>query len=113
MTPEQGEIVLIPVPFTDLSAQKRRPVIVISSNACNRSSADIVVVAMTSHPASGPYRFQITTADLTRGTLHRPSTVRCDKIFTLAQSIIVKRFGKVSDATVARIRQVLDTVTAP
>jgi len=27
---EQGSIILIPVPFTDLSSTKRRPVIVIS-----------------------------------------------------------------------------------
>ena len=27
--PEQGDIVLIPIPFTDLSSQKRRPVIII------------------------------------------------------------------------------------
>jgi len=30
--PEQGDIVLIPIPFTDLSSQKRRPVIVISND---------------------------------------------------------------------------------
>jgi mRNA interferase MazF len=30
--PDQGDIVLIPVPFTDLSSQKRRPVIVISND---------------------------------------------------------------------------------
>ena len=41
--PEQGDIVLIPVPFTDLSSQKRRPVIVVSNDTYNRSSADIVV----------------------------------------------------------------------
>jgi len=37
--PDQGEIVLIPIPFTDLSSQKRRPVIVISNNAYNLFSA--------------------------------------------------------------------------
>lgn len=30
--PKQGDIVLIPVPFTDLSSTKRRPVIVVSND---------------------------------------------------------------------------------
>ena len=51
--PDQGDIVLIPVPFTDLSSQKRRPVIVISCAAHNRKSLDMVVVAMTSNPQAG------------------------------------------------------------
>ena len=48
--PNQGDILLVPIPFTDLSSQKRRPVIVISNNAYNQSSSDLVVVAMTSNP---------------------------------------------------------------
>jgi mRNA interferase MazF len=34
--PEQGDILLVPIPFTDLSSQKRRPVIVISNDAYNK-----------------------------------------------------------------------------
>jgi mRNA interferase MazF len=45
---EQGAIVLIPVPFTDLSSTKRRPVIVISSATYNQTTSDMIVVAMTS-----------------------------------------------------------------
>ena len=65
--PSQGDIVLIPIPFTDLSSQKRRPVIVISNDEYNRSAPDVVVVAMTSNPASSPYSFSINAADLTKG----------------------------------------------
>ena len=55
--PEQGDIVLIPIPFTDLSSQKRRPVIVISNDAYHKATADMVVVAMTSNPAPVPRLF--------------------------------------------------------
>src|SRR3954453_12392015 len=108
-TPEQGEIVLIPVPFTDLSSQKRRPVIVIAKDAYNGLARDVVVVAMTSSPAAAPFSFRITANDLTHGSLNRPGTVRADKIFALAQSIIVKRFGKVSQHIVERIRELLQS----
>jgi mRNA interferase MazF len=108
--PEQGDIVLIPVPFTDLSSQKRRPVIVISNDAYNRRSADIVVVAMTSNPASVPYSFQVTTSDLVEGSLNRPGTVRVDKIYTLAQSIVVKKFGKMSPQIVERVRRMFNSI---
>ena len=48
--PQQGDIVLIPIPFIDLSSHRRRPVIVISNDAYNRRTDDMVVVAMTSNP---------------------------------------------------------------
>lgn len=72
--PNQGDIVLIPIPFTDLTAQKRRPVIVISNDGYNQSAPDVIVVAMTSNPTMTPYSFRITSADLRVGqsTGHRP-----------------------------------------
>ena len=50
MQPKHGDIVLIPIPFTDLSAQKQRPVIVSSNDDYNQTAPDILVVAMTSNP---------------------------------------------------------------
>ena len=87
--PEQGDILLTPVPFTDLSSQKRHPVIVISNNAYNRKTGDIVVVAMTSNPVTVEYSFAIASSDLKKGTLNRPGKVRVDKIYTLSQTIVV------------------------
>ena len=111
--PEQGDIVLIPVPFTDLTSRKKRPTIVISNNACNRGGLDIIVVAMTSNPAVVPFSFRITSADLVEGKLNRPGTVRVDKVYTLAKWIIVRKFGKVAPYVVDRIRGMFETLTAP
>ena len=108
---KQGEIVLIPIPFTDLSSQKRRPVVIVSNDAYNNKTSDIVVVAMTSNPASVDYSFAITATDLEKGALNRPSKIRVDKIYTLSQTIIVKTFGQVNTKTLERIRQTLKTLT--
>jgi mRNA interferase MazF len=110
--PDQGDIVLIPVPFTDLTSQKRRRVIVVSNNSYNRGG-DLVVVAMTSRTSLLPYAFQISNADLIEGALNRPGTVRADKVYTLASAIVVKKFGKVAPSVVERIRHLLDALTFP
>jgi mRNA interferase MazF len=109
--PEQGDILLIPVPFTDLSSQKRRPVVVISNDAYNRKTKDVVVVAMTSNPATVDYSFTVTSSDLERGELNRPGKVRVDKIYTLSQSIVVKIFGRVDSKVLDRIRNLLQDLT--
>ncbi|MBU0703531.1 MAG: type II toxin-antitoxin system PemK/MazF family toxin [Chloroflexi bacterium] len=110
--PEQGDIVLIPIPFTDLSSQKRRPVIVVSNDAYNRKTMDIVVVAMTSNPVAVDYSFTITSSDLEQGKLNRPGKVRVDKIYTLSQSIVVETFGRVNSIVLDRIRSTVQNLIA-
>lgn len=109
--PKQGDVVLIPVPFTDLTSQKRRPAIVISNDAYHRSGGDFVMVAMTSNPSQTPYSFTLTSADLVTGSLNRPGTVRVDKIYTLSTSLILKTFGRVNEATLERIRTLMSELT--
>jgi mRNA interferase MazF len=109
----QGEIVLVPVPFTDLSSSRRRPVIVLSNDAYNANTADVVVVAMTSNLTSTAYSFIIDAADLDSGTLNKPSRVRVDKIYPLSQQTIIRRFAKVNAATMDRIRQILTDLCRP
>lgn len=110
--PEQGDILLVPIPFTDLSSQKRRPVIVISNNSYNRKTTDLVVVAMTSNPVESDYSFTITSDNLENGTLNHPGKVRVDKIYTISTSIVVKTFGRVNEDVLEKIRKELQALVA-
>lgn len=110
MTPEQRDIVLIPVPFSDLTSVKHRPVLVLSTTTYNRRSDDVVVAAISSNITHKRHAIRITTADLEQGVLKRTSIIRGDKIYTLSKSIILKRFGKLSAATFHSVLSEIDKV---
>ncbi len=46
-TPSSGDVVLVPFPFTDQTASKKRPAVVVSSDALHRERVDLVVMAVT------------------------------------------------------------------
>ncbi len=101
---KQGDIVLIPIPFTDLTSQKRRPTIIISSNNYNEKHEDIVVVALTSNVEPQNFTITLTSDDLEEGSLKVTSMIRVDKIYTLNKSIILKTFGRVKPAILTKIK---------
>jgi mRNA interferase MazF len=67
---------------------------------------------MTSNPIEVDYSFTITSDDLVQGQLNLPGKVRVDKIYTLSQSIVVKKFGQVDGKTLDKIRRLLQSLTA-
>jgi mRNA interferase MazF len=52
MSFEFGDVVLVPFPFTNQAASKKRPAVVVSSHAYNTARLDVVVMAIVR--ASGP-----------------------------------------------------------
>ena len=101
---EQGDIVLIPVPFSDLKNQKQRPVLIISSNSYNEMSEDIIVLAITSKLKDLSYSIMIESKDLTKGELKVTSEIRADKVYTLSKNIVRKKFGKVNTEVLEGVR---------
>lgn len=79
----QGDILLIPFPFSDLSSTKQRPVLVLSNSEYNRSQQDIVVAAITSNVIERNYLIGITSDDLQEGQLKADSGIRADKIYNI------------------------------
>jgi mRNA interferase MazF len=90
---EFGDIVLVRFPFTDLSAGKLRPALVISRD--NQQRPDIVLAFITSKmhaTASGALVIEPTAAN----GLKVPSVVRFDKLVTLEQRIVAGKLGAAS-----------------
>ncbi len=90
-----GDLVLIPFPFSDLNATKKRPVLVLT--APDRHG-DFVGLAVTSVPQPEP-NVPIGAASLSQGALPKPSWVRVDKVFTLEQALILRVFGRLNGTT--------------
>ncbi len=103
MTYSQRDILLVPVPFTDLSSVKRRPVLVISNNAYNSKTSDILVAAITSNIQENPYGLTINSPDLEQGSLPLMSQIRADKIYALNSRIVSKKFGKLKRAQFEKV----------
>lgn len=93
---KQGDILLIPIPFSNLSSSKRRPVLVLSNNSYNKLSEDIVVAAITSNIRGLDFETLINNEHLIIGRLPKTSCVRSDKIYTLSKNIVIKNYGQVS-----------------
>jgi mRNA interferase MazF len=94
---DRGDLLLVPFPFTDLSAAKRRPVVVI---APPDGYGDFIALPVTSRPQALPYGLPLAAADLVRGRLPAPSWIRADRIVTLNSSLVVKSIGQVAAYTV-------------
>jgi mRNA interferase MazF len=97
-----GTIVLTDFPFTDLTAAKRRPALVISTD--NDRRTDVVVAYITSVPRSEVDAVPIAPSPGTG--LKVASMVRFDKIATISKDIIAGRLGFADPAWLAANRGV-------
>jgi mRNA interferase MazF len=91
MSLQKGDIVIIPVPFTDNYRFKLRPAVVLSNDQVH-STGDVLIAQITSKFISDGLSFQIKDEDVTR-KLPLSSYIRVHKLFVLEEHLIK---GKVS-----------------
>ena len=95
-TLNQGEIVLLPFPFSDLEESKIRPALIVSSNSVNSKSDDLLMVPLTNIIKKESHSILINQNDLYSGKLIKPSRIRADKIFCVTKELIVMKIGKLN-----------------
>ena len=101
----KGDIVVVPFPFSDLSASKRRPAIVLASFFGD----DLILGQITSRNVSDSMSILIDPNDLTDGTLSAASNIRPNKLFTADEGIVLYKIGALkSDKLNAVIERVIE-----
>lgn len=109
---EQGEIVLVPYPFTDLTTIKQRPVLILSNNDYNRRTDDIVTCGLTSNLKNEEYSVVIENKDLTQGNLPVTSRIKVDKLFTLRKNLVEKKIARIKKEKFQEVQKELARLTS-
>jgi len=110
VTFEAFDVVVVPFPFTDRSAAKRRPALVLSVADEFNKPVGHSVLAMITSARNSDWPLDIEIGDLDSAGLPSASVVRM-KLFTLDDRLIIRKTGGLSGvdrrAVVARLQRLL------
>lgn len=95
ITYKKWDVVLVPFPFTDLKALKKRPALVISPNDYNDEGMDIVLAFITSKMDSSARIGDYHLKRWKSAGLPKPSMIRM-KLVTIDKNIIIKKIGSLT-----------------
>ncbi len=103
VAPEVGDVVVLKFPFSDLSASRRRPALVLAA----AGNDDWICLQITSKPYADAHAIKLDEADFSTGSLQRVSYVRPGKLFTAHGTLFENVVGRIRPATMDRIRSVM------
>jgi len=106
---EFGDVVLVGFPFTDQATTKRRPAVVVSSDAYHHERPDVIVMALTSQvrPASGIGEAVIQhwkEAGLLKPTVLKPL------LATVERGLVIRTLGKLQVSDRESLRESLAVI---
>lgn len=102
---EQGDILIVPFPFSDLTSVRQRPVIIVSKTEDNEKTDDVITCGITSNLKDSKYSILIDNEDLESGRIPKKSRIKVNKIFTLEKKIVKKKVGKVKISILDRVKE--------
>jgi mRNA interferase MazF len=89
---EFGDVVLIAFPFTDQTTAKKRPAVVVSSIAYQRSRPNLVLMAVTSRIKPTPGFSDVMIEHWEAAGLIKPSVIK--PVFTTVEkSLVIRKMG--------------------
>ena len=108
-SPARGDIWEVDLnPTVGREQAGRRPVLIVSDNALNRSPRGLVVVI----PVTGTSRGLPTHVPIIppEGGLTKPSVMMTEQVRSISKDRLVRRHGAVTQATMSQVDQILQIV---
>ncbi|MFN8637646.1 MAG: type II toxin-antitoxin system PemK/MazF family toxin [Chloroflexota bacterium] len=105
----KGDVVVLPFPFSDLSATKRRPALVVAT----LDGDDVILCQITSQSTRDSNAVSLGASDFSDGSLRVASMIRPNRLFTADTRLVLYRVGGISQTklneVVAAIIQLFST----
>ena len=109
MTFERFSVVVVPFPFADRAASRRRPAVVVSAPEPLGGWVGHSILAMVTSAANPPWPLDVPVTDLAAAGLPQPSVIRM-KLFTLDDRLILRVAGRLAPADAAAAEDALRRV---
>jgi len=106
---EFGDVLLVPFPFTDQSATKRRPAVVVSSDAYHRERPDLIILAVTSQARPQAALGEAAVARWKEAGLLRPSVLK-PVVATLERGLVLRKLGRLEGEDLQALRKVIGEI---
>jgi mRNA interferase MazF len=104
-----GDIVLVPFPFTDQSASKKRPAVVVSSGSYSVHRPDVVLMAITSQVGPRLAFGEASITDWKKAGLLKPGIVK-PILTTVEKKLVLKRLGRLQAIDEKVLRRALESI---
>jgi len=99
----KGDVVVLPFPFSDLSASKKRPALAVAT----LEGDDVILCQITSEARFDRYSIALNNSDFKQGGLRLTSMIRPNRLFTADMSIIRYKAGSLKEK---KIREVANKI---
>jgi mRNA interferase MazF len=104
-----GDIVLVPFPFTDQTATKRRPAVVVSSTAYHQQRPDVILMAVTSQVRSPAGFGEMDIEHWQKAGLLKPAVVK-PVMATVEKRLVLRKLGKLEETDRKNLLDVLQQI---
>jgi mRNA interferase MazF len=104
-----GDVVLVPFPFTDQTGTKKRPAIIVSSQAYNQRRRDLIIMAVTSQIRPTAVFGEVMIGAWQKAGLLQSSVTK-PILATIEKGLVLHKLGQLQDADRKAVQRTLGLI---